>query len=113
MKKASKQEITEHEKEYCPFTQLIHFLSEKWIIIVIKSISDWCKSFSTIEKNLVWVNPRILSNRLKELQEMWFVKKKIISETPLKAIYCLTKKWESLSKHIDSISSWAKENMKK
>ena len=40
MKKASKQEITEHEKEYCPFTQLIHFLSKKWIIIVIKSISD-------------------------------------------------------------------------
>lgn len=98
------------EKEFCPFTELVNFLSKKWMLIIIKSISDWCKSFSEIEKNLIWGNPRIISNRLKELQWQWFLEKKIISETPVKIIYCLTEKWLSLSKHIDSISNWAKKN---
>lgn len=100
------------QKEYCPFTELVHFLSKKWIIVVIKSISDGCKSFSEIEKNLVWVNPRILSNRLKELQEIKFIEKKVLSENPLKTIYCLTEKGQSLSKHIESLSNWAKKNYK-
>lgn len=101
------------EREFCPFTELVNFLSKKWMLMIIKSISDWCKSFSEIEKSLIWWNPRIISNRLKELQKQEFIEKKIISETPLKIIYCLTEKWLSLSKHIDSISNWAKRNYEK
>lgn len=100
------------EKEFCPFISLIHFLSKKWVIIVLKSINDWCKSFSEIEKNLVWVNPRILSSRLKDLVEWGFLEKKCLNEKTKKTIYCLTEKWESLSEHIDSISIWAKKNIK-
>lgn len=103
--------LTNQEKEICPFTELINFLSKKWMLIILKTISDWCKSFSEIEKNIVWSNPRILSNRLKELQDSNFLEKRIISQTPIKAIYCLTEKWKSLCKHIDSIAAWAKKNM--
>lgn len=101
------------EKEFCPFINLIHFLSKKWIIVVLKSVNDGCKSFSEIEKNLIWVNPRILSNRLKELLDEWYIEKKFMTKDSKKPIYCLTKKGTSLSKHIDSISAWAKENIKK
>lgn len=101
------------EKEFCPFLNLIHFLSKKWIIMVIKSVSDWCKNYSEIEKNLTWVNPRILSSRLKELVLEWYLEKKNITEKNNKVTYCLTEKWTSLSKHIDAISDWAKENYEK
>lgn len=107
-----KKDFSSQEKEFCPFIKLVNFLSKKWVLVIIKSISDGCKSFSDIEKNLVGSNPRILSNRLKELQEEGFVEKKIISKTPLKTIYCLTEKWVSLSKHIDAISIWAQKNIK-
>ncbi len=101
------------DKSICPFLEIMSFLSKKWILLIIQSISEWCMSYTDIEKNLTWVNPRILSNRLKELQELWFVEKKIISETPLKAIYCLTKKWDSLSKQVESLSDWARKNLDK
>lgn len=101
------------EKDICPFLEIMWFISKKWVFLIIKSISEWCKSYTDIENNLEWVNPRILSSRLKELQEIGFVNKKIISETPLKAIYCLTDVWFSLSKEVDSLSKWAKENLKK
>lgn len=111
MKKQQSEEICKQDRDICPFTELVNFLSKKWMLIIIKSISDWCKSFSEIEKNLIWSNPRIVSNRLKELQEQGFLEKKFISVNPQKIIYCLTEKWVSLSKHIESISAWAKKNM--
>lgn len=99
------------EKSFCPFMDFMTFLSKKWVLVIIKSISEGCKSYTDIEKNLTGVNPRILSNRLKELQEMWLVEKKVISETPLRAIYCLTKKWEGLSCHIAELAKWVEKNL--
>jgi len=49
-------------------------------------------SYSDIEKNLEMINPRILSSRLSEMQDFGFLEKKIISKSPLKAVYCLTEK---------------------
>ena len=91
--------------------EFMWFLSKKWILVIIKSIKWGCKSYTAIEKNLIWVNPRILSSRLRELQEKWLIEKKIISETPLKAIYCLTNKWQSLSYHIDQLADWVEKNI--
>ncbi len=100
------------EKKICPIIEFMWFLSKKWILVIIKSVSDWCKSYSDIEKKLNSINPRILSNRLKELQEKGFIEKKILSKSPLRAIYCLTKKWESLSLHIEQLTKWAAKNLK-
>ena len=68
-------------------------------------------SYSDIEKNLEMINPRILSSRLTELQDFDFVEKKIISKSPLKAVYCLTKKGESFTKNIDQMIDWTKKWM--
>lgn len=101
----------DNEKTICPFIDFMSFLSKKWVLVIIKSISEWCKSYSDIERNLTWVNPRILSSRLKELQEKWMLDKKILSEVPLRSIYCLTKKWEWLSHHIDSLAKRVNKNL--
>lgn len=107
------EKISLPEREFCPFTKLIHFLSKKWMIVIIKSISDGCKTYSEIEKKLIWSNPRILSSRLKDLQEWNFVEKKNISTNPTKYLYCLTEKGVSLSKYVDSLHTWAKKNVEK
>ena len=103
--------MRDNEKMFCPFIDFMSFLSKKWVLVIIKSISEWCKSYTDIEKNLTGVNPRILSNRLKELQEKWFVEKRVLSEVPYRAIYCLTTKWEWLSLHIEAISKWVNKNL--
>lgn len=99
------------EKVECLTSKLFSIIWKKWVLLILKSINDWCKAYSEIEKNLEWINPRILSSRLKELQTLGFVKKKTISKEPLKFIYCLTNKWESFSEHINLISVWTKKWM--
>lgn len=97
------------EKEVCPIMNLFSFIWKKWVLLIIKSISDWCKCFSDIEKSLDWINPRILSNRLKELENEWFVSSHIKANTKNKTIYCLTEKWMCFTKNIKNIEEWMKK----
>lgn len=93
----------------CPVMDLLSSISKKWILLVIKSIAEGANSYSDIEKNLPFINPSSLSARLKELQELWFIEKKVISDTPVKIEYQLSKKWKSFSLLLDDIVDWAQE----
>jgi DNA-binding HxlR family transcriptional regulator len=67
-------------------------ISKKWMLLIMKNIYEGANSYSKIEKKVVGITPSTLSARLKELQEIQFIEKKVISETPIKVEYNLTKK---------------------
>jgi DNA-binding HxlR family transcriptional regulator len=97
------------EKEIDSVIKLFSFIWKKWVLLIIKSVSEWCMCFSDIEKTLKWINPRILSSRLKELENEWFVYTHLKANTKNKTIYCLTEKWMCFSKNIKNIEEWIKK----
>lgn len=103
--------MTDLEHKSCPIINLFSFISKKWVLLIVKSISEWCMCFSDIEKKLEWINPRILSNRLKELEEAWFVISHKKENTKNKVIYCLTEKWMCFSQNIKNLEDWTKKWM--
>lgn len=84
-------------------------IGKKWILLILKSISEGCMCFSEMEKSLEWINPRILSTRLKELENAWFVESHIKQNTKNKTIYCLTEKWMCFSEHIKWLEKWSEK----
>lgn len=97
----------------CIVTDIFSFIGKKWVLLIIKSISDGCKCFSDVEKSLEWINPRILSSRLKELENFWFIESHIKENTKNKTIYCLTQKWMCFTQNIKNLEDWAKKWEKK
>lgn len=97
------------KKENFQVIDLFSFIGKKWTLLIIKSISDGCKCFSDIEKTLKWITPRILSIRLKELQDFGFVSRDIKQNTKNKTIYCLTEKWMCFTKNIKNLEDWIKK----
>ncbi|MCP4523853.1 MAG: helix-turn-helix transcriptional regulator [Candidatus Gracilibacteria bacterium] len=100
-----------NKNNLCPVIVLMNMISKKWVLLILKSMQEGCTSYSEIEKNLVGINPRILSSRLSELQEFGFIEKKTLSTTPLKSIYCLTDKGSSFGTHISTMIDWTKKWM--
>ena len=98
-------------KSNCATMAIIELIAKKWTLIIIKTVSEWAGSYSTIEKQIPEINPSVLSSRLKELQSIGFINKKIVSSSPVKIEYSLSKKWESFSKQVENIVSWAQEWM--
>lgn len=75
--------------------------------MTLRAINDGAHCYSEIEAKLPGVNPGILSQRLKDIQQFGFVEKQIISKTPLKAEYHLTQRGQEFSKMIDQMAHWA------
>ncbi|MDC0506074.1 helix-turn-helix transcriptional regulator [Candidatus Gracilibacteria bacterium] len=97
-------------KQVCPVIQLMGDISKKWTLIILKAIMSGSTSYSDIEKQVSDINPSILSSRLKDLQDMGFIDKNIVSSSPVKIEYQLTKKGKSFEPVLENISSWAMDN---
>jgi len=98
-----------HKTNSCPVNNLFLQLSKQWILLIFHKLSMWEKTFSWLKRGLEWISSRTLSLRLKDLQELWFVKRLIVQEQPIKIEYKLTDKWVSLSIELEKLWEWAKK----
>lgn len=111
------QEIDYSEKQErsCPVSNFIELISKKWTIPIVlelyrKGLTDSFGSmrFNEISKILGSVNPRTLSQRLKELEEKGIILREQYNEIPLRVEYSLTDKGFDLGKKFLDIDQWAK-----
>lgn len=93
----------------CPISKLFNFLGKKWMIVLIKVLGEHDElSFSQIQKKLDNINSRILTERLDEWVEVWYIVRNVTSTKPLKIRYSVTKKGAALSKKVEELAEFAK-----
>lgn len=93
--------------ELCPrFESAMNLLSKKWVGLIISQLLTGKKRFSEIEAALP-ISGRLLSERLKELEDLEMVERHVFPETPVRIEYVLTEKGKALKPVIDAISTWA------
>lgn len=86
------------EKKKCQI--IFEELAKKWSITIIKDIFLGCKTFSDFLEVNENLSNKVLSDQLKRLEELGFIKKIVVSTTPLKANYELTKMGRSLNRFV-------------
>ncbi|MFB0965749.1 MAG: helix-turn-helix domain-containing protein, partial [Patescibacteria group bacterium] len=94
--------------EKCKVTELIDFISKKWIIIILHAVHGGADTFSAIQKSATGINSRMLSERLTDMQEYGIVDRKVICEKPVRIRYSLTKKGLSLAEQMDNLNELAR-----
>jgi DNA-binding HxlR family transcriptional regulator len=91
----------------CPLGDIIDLISKKWALLVINTIGNHEKlRYNEIMKHLNGINPRSLSDRLKELERAGLVKKEVFAEIPPRSEYSLTKDGKDLRKAIIPLMKW-------
>lgn len=97
----------------CKLIELLSFLGKKHVLLIMKAIAEDHDSFSKIEREIPSLNPRILSQRLTELQQHGFIIKKVTSDIwPVKIRYKLTKRGKSFGKQLKKLCQWIEEEWK-
>ncbi|MCZ0756732.1 winged helix-turn-helix transcriptional regulator [Anoxybacillus sp. J5B_2022] len=92
----------------CPkFEAAMKLLSKRWIGLIISQLLEGKRRFSEIESSLP-ISGKLLSERLKELEEAGIVERNVYPETPVRIEYVLTEKGEALHPVIEAIEQWAK-----
>jgi DNA-binding HxlR family transcriptional regulator len=91
----------------CPrFEAAMKLLSKRWVGLIISQLLEGKTRFSEIEASIP-ISGRLLSERLKELEEEGIVNRNVYPEVPVRIEYTLTEKGRALQTVIEAIEEWA------
>jgi len=95
----------------CAVYKTSEILGKRWTILILlelyKEKNKW-KRYSYLKNRLMNITPKILSERLKELQKEKLIERKMdVSSFPIKTEYSLTKSGEELIKVMEEMKRWA------
>lgn len=97
------------EFELCPrFEKTVSILSQRWTALILYQLMAGPQRFCTMTEKL-GVSGKILSERLKDLENQKFVVRNVYPETPVRIEYSLTKKGMSLEPIMKEIENWSRE----
>lgn len=75
----------------------------KWSVSVLQEISNGTIRPGALERQIVGISTKVLSERLRKLTTYGLLEKKVYAEVPPRTEYCLTKSGKKLNKIIDQI----------
>lgn len=89
----------------------VKYLTKKWTLLIILELykgENYTRRFSELKESLSDITPKILSERLKELEEEGIIIKNVdASAFPVRCEYTLTKSGLDLIEIIRAIKRWA------
>ena len=98
----------ETKARVCPhFHGAVELIGKKWTGAILYSLGDGSKRFGEIKAGVPGMSDRLLSARLKELEQAGLIDREVHQCSPVKVTYELTEKGNSLSPIMESLSEWA------
>lgn len=94
----------------CPVARTANLISNRWTPLILRDLAIGPRRFGQLQKSLIGVSPKTLSERLKRLEEAAVVARTCYAEVPPRVEYTLTDKGHSLLPIIEAMraygSSW-------
>ncbi|MFB5664315.1 winged helix-turn-helix transcriptional regulator [Alteribacillus sp. HJP-4] len=98
------------ESRLCPkFEAAFDILGKRWIGVLIRVLGSGPMRFNEIGERIPEISKKMLTERLKELEELGMVKRSVYPETPVRIVYSLTEKGEAITPALEEVQHWADE----
>ncbi|CAM4417802.1 MULTISPECIES: helix-turn-helix domain-containing protein [Paenibacillus] len=99
-----------NEFEMCPrFEKAVDVLSKRWVALIVFVLMQGPRRFGEIEGCLSNLSGKVLSDRLKEMENEGIIQRTVYPEMPVRIEYSLTAKGNALAPILGEISSWSSE----
>jgi DNA-binding HxlR family transcriptional regulator len=93
----------------CPdFHEAIELIGRRWTGAILCSLIEGPRRFGELGKVVPGLSDRLLSQRLRELEEEGLVQRDVEAGTPVRVTYSLTETGEALGPAIKELKAWAK-----
>ena len=78
------------ELKSCPIETTFRIIGKKWTVLIIREILRGHKQFNRFIENIEGITPKVLTERLRDLERLGIIKREIVSEYPIRVEYSLT-----------------------
>jgi len=89
------------------FHHAIELIGRRWTGAIIFVLLRSRSRFAHLREAIPDITDRMLSDRLRELEEEGVLERTVIPETPVRIEYALTKKGRALAQAFEAIGEWA------
>ena len=93
----------------CPVARTAQIMGNKWTPLIVRDLADGQRRFSELERSLIGISPKTLSERLKRLEEAHVIERRCFAEVPPRVEYSLTPKGHALLPVIESMRAFGLE----
>lgn len=92
----------------CPVARTAQIIGNKWTPLIVRDLADGHRRFSELERSLIGISPKTLSERLKRLEEAHVIERHCFAEVPPRVEYSLTSKGHALLPVIESMREFGR-----
>jgi DNA-binding HxlR family transcriptional regulator len=78
------------ELKSCPIETTFRIIGKRWTVLIIREILRGNTQFNRFMENIEGISPKVLTERLRELERVGIIKRSIVTEYPLRIEYSLT-----------------------
>ncbi|WP_222853419.1 winged helix-turn-helix transcriptional regulator [Fodinicola acaciae] len=105
-------EVVAHPYErgdrFCPdYHRAVEMIGRRWNGVILRELLLGATRFAQIRAAIPEMTDKMLSSRLRELEDEGLVSRTVIDERPVRVEYALTEMGRDLEEAINALSSWA------
>ncbi|PSB03448.1 winged helix-turn-helix transcriptional regulator [Merismopedia glauca] len=95
----------------CPIEVTIALIGGKWKCVILWWLRRDAKSFGELKQLVSGITPKVLTQQLRELEEVGLVSREAYPETPRRVEYSLTPYGETLTPITELMCEWGKNHL--
>ncbi|MCI6019308.1 MAG: helix-turn-helix transcriptional regulator [Clostridiales bacterium] len=97
----------------CPVETTLTLISDKWKVLILRDLMPGTKRFGELKKSIGHVTQKVLTAKLRQMEESGLLTRKVYAEVPPRVEYTLTELGYSLKPVLDAMWVWGEEYQKK
>jgi DNA-binding HxlR family transcriptional regulator len=78
------------ELKSCPIETTFRIIGKRWTVLIIREILRGNTQFNRFMENIKGISPKVLTQRLRELERLGIISRRIVSQYPVRIEYSLT-----------------------
>ena len=96
--------------EPCPIERGMRILGGKWKGSILWHLKDGPVRFNKLARQMGGASKKIVSQRLREMEEAGLVDRTVISDRPIAVTYSLSEFGKTALVFLEEVKNWAEEN---
>ena len=90
----------------CPVETTLLLISDKWVVLILRDLRTGTKRFSELLRSVTGISQKVLTEKLRNMEEHELVSRTVYPEVPPRVEYSLTELGESLYPVLDALEAW-------
>jgi len=93
----------------CAVERALAVVGAKWTLVILHNLMDGQKRFGEIQRATGGASPKVLTERLRELEQLGLVTRTVHPEIPPRVEYALTEAGRTVWPIVDSLEQWGRK----